>query len=152
MCAARTPASSFSSDTFSSLGFGIAPTHDLPGASMSFRAVFIGVTVAFALILTGFLVNRHRPPAETNQPTADFVRASGKCAECHARLQYAVVHEYEMSAHATKGVNCLDCHQPQQSQEKEDHHGFVIAKHLTAGNCRGCHEPIYQEFRRSRHA
>jgi hydroxylamine dehydrogenase len=119
---------------------------------MSFRAVFIGVTVAFALILAAFLVNRHRPPAETNQPTADFVRASGKCAECHARMQYAVVHEYEMSAHATKGVNCLDCHQPQQNQQKEDHHGFVIAKHLTAGNCRGCHESIYQEFRRSRHA
>ena len=27
-------------------------------------------------------------------------------------LQYAVVHEYEMSKHAQKGVNCLDCHQP----------------------------------------
>jgi hydroxylamine dehydrogenase len=119
---------------------------------MSFRAVFIGVTVAFALILAAFLINRHRPPAETNQPTADFVRASGKCAECHARLQYAVVHEYEMSAHATKGVNCLDCHQPQQKQDREDHHGFVIAKHLTAGNCRQCHESIYQEFLRSRHA
>jgi len=63
-----------------------------------------------------------------------------------------VVHEYEMSAHATKGVNCLDCHQPQDKQEREDHHGFVIAKHLTAGNCGQCHEPIYQEFLRSRHA
>ena len=50
---------------------------------MSFRAVFIGVTVAFALILAAFLINRNRPPAETGQPTADFVRASGKCAECH---------------------------------------------------------------------
>jgi len=47
---------------------------------MSFRAVFIGVTVGFALILAAFLINRNRPPAETNQPTADFVRASGKCA------------------------------------------------------------------------
>jgi len=99
---------------------------------MSFRSVFIGVTIAFALILAAFLINRHRPPAETNQPTAAFVRASGKCAECHARLQYAVVHEYEMSAHATKGVNCLDWHQPTGNQQKEDHHCFVIAKHLTA--------------------
>ena len=119
---------------------------------MSFRAVFIGVTVAFALILAAFLINRNRPPAETGQPTADFVRASGKCAECHARLQYSVVHEYEMSAHATKGVNCLDCHQPTEGQKREDHHGFVIATHLTAGNCRQCHEAIYQEFLRSRHA
>jgi hydroxylamine dehydrogenase len=119
---------------------------------MSFRSVFIAVTVAFALILGAFLVNRARPSVETQQPTADFVRASGKCAECHARLQYSVVHEYEMSAHAKKGVNCLDCHQPTQGQQKKDHHGFVISTHLTAGNCRGCHEQIYQEFLRSRHA
>ena len=119
---------------------------------MSFRSVFIAVTVAFALILAAFLVNRARPRIETDQPTADFVKASGKCAECHARLQYSVVHEYEMSAHAKKGVNCLDCHQPAEGQQKKDHHGFVISAHLTAGNCRGCHEAIYQEFLHSRHA
>ena len=119
---------------------------------MSFRSVFIAVTIAFALILGAFIVNRARPRVETQQPTADFVRASGKCAECHARLQYSVVHEFEMSAHAKKGVNCLDCHQPAPGQQKQDHHGFVISTHLTAGNCRGCHEQIYQEFLRSRHA
>jgi nitrate/TMAO reductase-like tetraheme cytochrome c subunit len=102
---------------------------------MSFRSVFIAVVAAFALIVAAFLINRARPNVETEQPTADFVRASGKCAECHARLQYSVVHEYEMSAHARKGVNCLDCHQPAAGQEKMDHHGFVISKHLTAGNC-----------------
>jgi hypothetical protein len=119
---------------------------------MSFRSVFIAVTVAFALILGAFLVNRARPKVETEQPTADFVRASGKCAECHARLQYSVVHEYEMSAHAKKGITCLDCHQPSEGQQKKDHHGFVISTHLTAGNCRSCHEGIYQEFLHSRHA
>ena len=89
---------------------------------------------------------------ETEQPSAEFVRASGKCAECHARTQYSVVHEYEMSQHARKGVNCLDCHQPAAGQEKKDHHGFVISTKLTAGNCRSCHENIYQQFLRSRHA
>jgi len=122
------------------------------GSPMSFRSVFIAVTVAFALILAAFLVNRARPKVETDQPTADFVRASGKCAECHARLQYSVVHEYEMSAHAKKGVNCLDCHQAAEGQQKKDHHGFVISTKLTAGNCRSCHEAIYQEFLHSRHA
>ena len=119
---------------------------------MSFRSVFLAVVVGFSLIVGAFLINRARPRAETQQPTADFVRASGKCAECHARLQYSVVHEYEMSTHARKGVNCLDCHQPTANQEKLDHHGFVIAKHLTAGNCRSCHEQEYTEFLRSRHA
>lgn len=119
---------------------------------MSFRSVFIAVVIAFALILAAFLLNRARPKVETQQPTADLVRATGKCAECHARTQYSVVHEYEMSMHARKSVNCLDCHQPAAGQEKKDHHGFVISSKLTAGNCRGCHENIYQQFLRSRHA
>jgi hydroxylamine dehydrogenase len=119
---------------------------------MSFRPVFIAVVIAFALIVSAFLVNRARPRVETDQPSAAFVRASGKCAECHARQQYAVVHEYEMSRHAQKGVNCLDCHQPAANQQKQDHHGFTIATTLTAGNCRSCHEQIYQQFLHSRHA
>jgi hypothetical protein len=57
-----------------------------------------------------------------------------------------------MSLHAKKGVNCLDCHQPASGQEKKDHHDFVISNKLTAGNCRACHENIYQQFLRSRHA
>ena len=119
---------------------------------MSFRAVFVAVVIAFALVLAAFLVNRARPAVETQQPSAELVRATGKCAECHTRTQYSVVHEYEMSAHARKGVNCLECHQPTANQEKKDHHGFVIAAKLTAGNCRSCHEAIYQQFLRSRHA
>ncbi|MBW8867815.1 MAG: nitrate reductase [Acidobacteria bacterium] len=119
---------------------------------MSFRSVFIAVVIAFALIVSAFLVNRARPRVETDQPSASLVRASGKCAECHAQQQYSVVHEYEMSLHAQKGINCLECHQPAAGQEKKEHHGFVVSTKLTAGNCRSCHEPIYQEFLHSRHA
>jgi hydroxylamine dehydrogenase len=119
---------------------------------MSFRSVFIAVVVAFGLIVSAFLINRARPPVETNQPSASLVRASGKCAECHLQQQYSVVHEYEMSRHAQRGINCLDCHQPAIGQQKKEHHGFVVSTQLTAGNCRSCHEPVYQEFLRSRHA
>jgi hypothetical protein len=119
---------------------------------MTFRSVFLAVVIAFALVLAAFLLNRERPKNETEQASAELVKATGKCAECHARTTYSVVHEYEMSMHAQKGVNCLECHQPAAGQEKKDHHGFVIATHLTAGNCRSCHEDIYQQFIRSRHA
>ena len=51
---------------------------------MSFRSVFIAIVIGFGLVLAGFLINLYRPPAETEQPTAAFVRATGKCAECHA--------------------------------------------------------------------
>ena len=120
---------------------------------MSFRPVFIAVVIAFGLIVAAFLINRARPKTETGGPSSEFVRASGKCAECHSRTQYSIVHEYEMSRHAQKGVNCLDCHQAAAGQDKKDHHGFVIASvRLTAGNCRSCHEQIYQQFLHSRHA
>ncbi len=119
---------------------------------MSFRSVFVALVIGFGLVLAGFLINARRPPVETGQPGADFVRASGKCAECHTRQQHSVVHEYELSVHAKKGVTCLDCHQPAEKQEKKDHHGFVVTGALTAANCRQCHEPVYQQFAHSRHA
>ncbi len=120
---------------------------------MSFRSVFIAIVISFGLIVAAFLLHRARPAAEMGQPSGQLVRASGKCAECHERTQYSVVHEYEMSRHAEKGVNCLECHQPAAGQDKKDHHGFVISSgRLTAGNCRSCHEQIYQQFLHSRHA
>jgi hydroxylamine dehydrogenase len=119
---------------------------------MSFRSVFIAISISFALILSAFLLHRARPRIEVDQPTADFVKATGKCAECHANQQYSVIHEYELSKHAAKGISCLDCHQPQQGQQKREHNGFVITAAITPGNCRPCHEQIYQEFLRSRHA
>ena len=70
---------------------------------MSFRAVFIAITIATALIVSAYLVNSRRPRMVVEQPSAAFVRASGKCAECHLNTQYSVVHEFEMSAHAKKG-------------------------------------------------
>jgi hydroxylamine dehydrogenase len=119
---------------------------------MNFRAVFIAVTIATALILAAYLVNSRRPRVIVEQPSAAFVRASGKCAECHLNTQFSVVHEFEMSAHAKKNVNCLDCHQVAQGQRGTNHHGFVINLAVTPANCRSCHEAIYQQFLHSRHA
>jgi hydroxylamine dehydrogenase len=119
---------------------------------MNFRAVFIAITIATALILSAYLVNSRRPRLIVEQPSAAFVRASGKCAECHLNAQYSVVHEFEMSAHAKKGLNCLDCHQVAQGQKGTNHNGFVINEHVTPANCRTCHEAVYQQFLHSRHA
>src|SRR5215831_3662576 len=119
---------------------------------MNFRAVFIAITIATAMIVAAYLVNSRRPRVVVEQPSAAFVRASGKCAECHLNTQYSVVHEFEMSAHAKKGLNCLDCHQVAQGQKGTNHNGFVINTSVTPANCKNCHEAIYQQFLHSRHA
>ncbi len=119
---------------------------------MNFRTLFSTVVIATALLVTAFLVYRQRPAGQQHQPSASFVRATGKCAECHRQETSAVVHEFEMSAHAQKNVSCLDCHHPVKGQESLDHRGFVIAKHLTSANCKECHETEYRQFERSRHA
>ncbi len=118
----------------------------------SFRAVFIAVVIAAAMIVAALIVNSRRPRVETQGPTAANIRASGKCAECHSRETPAIVHEYEMSHHASAGVNCLECHGVQPGQVAVNHRGFVIAKNLTAANCARCHATQYRQFLRSRHA
>lgn len=117
-----------------------------------FRAVFIAVVIGTALVVAAFLVNQQRPRAVTEQPTAALVRASGRCAECHRNQQYSIVHEYELSMHAQKNINCLECHQPAPGQQAKPHNGFDITAKVTAANCRSCHEQVYQQFLRSRHA
>ncbi len=119
---------------------------------MSFRSIFISVFLGTALIVTALIFNAKRPLTETDQPSPDFVRATGKCATCHRRETSAVVHQFEHSEHAKQGVTCLDCHQAAENQETQAHRGFTIAKHLTAKNCSGCHSTEYTQFLRSRHA
>lgn len=119
---------------------------------MKFAGVFVAVVLGSALLAAALLINSYRPPVATAQPAPEFVRATGKCAECHSRTQYSIVHEFELSTHAKKGVNCLDCHSVASGQKGQEHFGFTINPHVTAANCRTCHEPIYQQFLRSRHA
>jgi hydroxylamine dehydrogenase len=119
---------------------------------MTFRAVFIAVVLGTALLVGAYVLNALRPRGVVEQPTAELIRASGKCAECHARTHESIVREYGMSKHARSNVNCLECHQPAQGQAKREHNGFTIAERLNAANCRPCHEAIYQQFLRSRHA
>jgi hypothetical protein len=68
---------------------------------MSFRSVFIALVIGFGLVLGGYLINSRRPRIETDQPAADFVRASGKCAEWHTVEIKALADELR-NAHGKK--------------------------------------------------
>lgn len=119
---------------------------------MSFKPIFIAVFLGTALVVTAVLLHGLRPEVEVRQPTADLVRATGKCATCHQRETAAVVHQFEGSRHAGAGVNCLDCHRPLDGQQPEDHRGFTITASVTSANCRQCHTTEYDQYLRSRHA
>lgn len=119
---------------------------------MSFQNVFIAVVIGTSLIVAAMLINNARPPMETNQPGPEYVRATGKCAECHSKETSAIVHQYSMSKHASSNVTCYDCHQSLDGQESFNHSGFELALDLTAKNCAQCHKTEYDQFLRSRHA
>jgi len=118
---------------------------------MSFRSVFIAVFLGTALILAALILNHQRPRHETQQPNAAAVRATGKCASCHLNETSAIVHQFEMSTHAAKGVTCLDCHRVAENQQALDHRGFEITTDVTAKNCAQCHPTQYDQFLKSRH-
>ncbi|MDE3128981.1 MAG: nitrate reductase, partial [Gemmatimonadota bacterium] len=114
--------------------------------------IFLAIVLATALIVSALIVNARRPAIEVQQPSAQLVEASGKCAECHARETSAIVIEYRRSHHAQKGVTCLDCHRAVAGQDSMEHRGFVIADTVTPKNCASCHAQEYAQFERSRHA
>jgi mono/diheme cytochrome c family protein len=119
---------------------------------MKFKHVFIAVAVGTALVVAALLINQARPPVDSEQPTETAVKATGKCASCHRRETEAIVHQFELSAHAREGVTCLDCHRPQEGQEEVEHRGFVISTDPTSKNCATCHTTEFNQYMRSRHA
>lgn len=119
---------------------------------MSFRGVFVAVFLGTAMVVGAFLLNSRRPERDTRQPSVAFVRATGKCADCHRHETAAVVHEFEMSRHSAAGVTCLHCHSAVDGQTVMDHKGFSIIKKVTAANCKQCHPEQYDQYLRSRHA
>jgi len=117
----------------------------------SFRSIFLAVVIAGGLVIAAFFLSARRPAVETNQPTAELVKATGKCASCHRQETPAIVTAHERSPHVQEGVNCLDCHRPQKEQDVLEHRGFEIAESLTSKNCQQCHADAYRQFTRSRH-
>ena len=120
---------------------------------MSFRSIFVALVIGFGLVLAGFLVNRQRPAYETDQASASMVRATGKCAECHANA--AILHRARVRTERPRRQGRQLPGMPPAHRQSAPHATITAsssAKTLTAANCRSCHETEYQQFLRSRHA
>jgi formate-dependent nitrite reductase cytochrome c552 subunit len=116
------------------------------------RVALIAVAGAVVLVGIAVFVHSRRPAGEVQRPSAEDVKGTGKCVECH-RLQTAgIVRQWQDSRHAQVGVSCLDCHKPRDAAHQLEHKGFQITRNITAGTCAECHRREYSEFLRSRHA
>ena len=85
---------------------------------MTFKSVFIAVFLGTAAIAAAWILNSARPAAQTEQPSAQLVKAVGKCAECHRQETSAIIHQFERSRHAAAGINCLDCHGAAEANQR----------------------------------
>jgi nitrate/TMAO reductase-like tetraheme cytochrome c subunit len=96
--------------------------------------------------------------------------APDSCVECHsnpdflvtAKKLYDYYQEWDLSIHRQEDVSCEDCHGGNSEVlDKKGAHGTEVSGGLTAGNavsfenipstCGGCHDDIYEGFRKSNH-
>ncbi|HTP12167.1 MAG TPA: multiheme c-type cytochrome [Bacteroidota bacterium] len=76
-----------------------------------------------------------------------------ECIACHQELSPAFVHEWQISTHAKKGVDCYSCHRAEKSDpDAMDHNGFTIAVLVTPKDCGRCHAREVAEMTGSHHA
>lgn len=91
----------------------------------------------------------------TTVPSLSAALGANKgCVDCHAKKSPGVVQTYHDSKHSSRGVLCLDCHQPvagQATMTKQHNNVAVIAK-PTPKNCAKCHSAEVTEFAKSSHA
>ena len=52
--------------------------------TVQFRSVIISVVIGTALIVAALVLNSARPEVQTAQPGPEYIRATGKCAQCHS--------------------------------------------------------------------
>ena len=79
--------------------------------------------------------------------------AGQECISCHKKASAGLALEWEKSAHADAGVNCMDCHQAKSEEvDAIEHEGQIIATIVSPQDCGRCHEKEYREQKGSVHS
>lgn len=85
---------------------------------------------------------------------SNWGHAAGEdCVSCHAKSSAGLTEQWQDSAHATAGVNCMDCHQAEKSEpDAIEHEGQVIATIVSPKDCGRCHTKEFEQQQGSVHA
>ena len=116
------------------------------------RIAIAAVAGMVVLVGAGLFIHQRRPKADLARGTAEAVKGTGVCIECHRTQTAGIVHQWQDSRHALKGITCFDCHKPLDEAHKIEHKGFQITRYVTSGRCAECHKDEYAQFLKSRHA
>ncbi len=85
-----------------------------------------------------------------------FISADNKrCIDCHMAKDVGTggIADWKTSAHAPKGIGCVECHRAEKSDpDAYDHEGTVISTLVTPKDCMRCHDKEAQQFGQSHHA
>jgi hypothetical protein len=113
------------------------------------RRIYLSVLSLLLTVLTAF--------AHADKVTLDpsnWGLAEGEaCVSCHQKASAGLTHEWESSAHAEAGVNCLDCHLADQvDADAIEHEGSIIATIVSPKDCGRCHSKEYKETEASVHS
>lgn len=79
--------------------------------------------------------------------------AGEECVSCHAKASGGLTQQWQDSAHAKAGVNCMDCHQAEAAEaDALEHEGQVIATVVSPKDCGRCHSVELEQQQGSVHA
>jgi hypothetical protein len=82
----------------------------------------------------------------------NIATAQDACIACHSSQTPTIVEDWRRSEHSKVGVSCYICHQVEEGDYSEDHHGYVITPVVSPKKCAICHEYEYITQTSSKHA
>jgi len=92
--------------------------------------------------------------AKVELDSSNWGHEAGKdCVSCHAKASAGLAQQWQDSAHAKAGVNCMDCHMADPAEaDAMEHEGQIIATIVSPKDCGRCHTVELEEQRGSVHA
>lgn len=117
-------------------------------------AVFILISLRFTLLLSILSLAVPAAAEKVKLDRSNWGHEAGSaCVSCHTKASSGLARQWQDSAHAAAGVNCMDCHRAERLDvDAIEHEGQVIATIVSPKDCGRCHTKEFEEQQGSIHA